>query len=96
MINKLCPKCGSSRVQLSNEETHHHGFFWWLFFGWYAWSVYICCKWTIGLTVFLCWDIWAYIIDKIKGVGHVWQCRRFFSGKKRVYYCHDCGFNFRA
>ena len=53
MINKLCPKCGSSHVQLSNEETHHHGFFWWLFFGWYAWFVYICCKWTIGLTVFL-------------------------------------------
>lgn len=96
MINKLCPSCGSNRVQLSNEETHHHGFFWWLFFGWYACLVYYMFKWTIGLMVFCLWDIWAYFVDKTKGVGHVWICRRFFSSKKRIYYCHDCGLNFRA
>ena len=46
-INKQCPYCGSTYVQLSNEETHHHGLFWWLFFGWYIWGCYILFKWAI-------------------------------------------------
>lgn len=95
-INKQCPYCGSTYVQLSNEETHHHGLFWWLFFGWYIWGCYILFKWAIGFCVLFCWDIWAYLIDKLKNVGHIWQCHKFFSGKRRIYYCHNCGRNFRA
>ena len=30
------------------------------------------------------------------GKGHVWQSQRWFSNRRRIFYCHDCGHNFRA
>jgi hypothetical protein len=93
-INRKCPKCGGSRVQLSNERSKH-GCLWTLLLGW----IYICwmlIKWTIGLCVFMVWDWWMAIVHACMKKGHVWQCMKWFSGKKRIFYCHDCGYNFKA
>ena len=94
MINRKCPRCGSERVQLSSERSKH-GCLWTILFGIYyvAWVFF---KWMIGLILFLCWDWWMAIVKACLGKGHVWQCRKWFGGTKRIYYCHDCGYNFRA
>ena len=93
-INKRCPKCGSDHVQLSNERSKH-GCLWTILFGIYYIS-WLIIKWMIGAVVFLLWDWWTLIVDKIRKKGHIWQCRKWFSGNKRVYYCHNCGYNFKA
>ena len=38
----------------------------------------------------------AKIIKTIMRKGHVWQCKRWFSNRRKIYYCHNCGHNFRA
>ncbi len=93
-INVKCPNCGSSKVQLSNEEKKH-GCFWFLIFGWYF-IFWVIFKYIIGLMVLLCFDWWMAIIKKSSGKGYIWKSRRFFGGRRRIYYCHDCGKNFRA
>lgn len=93
-INRKCPRCGSQQVQLSNERSKH-GCLWLILFGIY----YICwivLKWMIGFCVFVCYDWWMVIVKRASGKGHVWQCKKFFSNTKKVYYCHHCGYNFRA
>ena len=93
-INRQCPKCGSNHVQLSNERSKH-GCLWLILFGAYYVAV-VLCKWVIGLMLFMFYDWWMAIVKKASGKGHVWQCRKWFSGNKRIYYCHDCGYNFKA
>lgn len=93
-INVRCPKCGSTRVQLSNERSRH-GCLMTLLFGFYYLAV-VAVRWIIGLVVLCVYDWWAAILHLICGKGHVWQCRKWFSGKKRIFYCHDCGHNFRG
>ncbi|MCQ2570858.1 MAG: hypothetical protein MJ154_01240 [Candidatus Saccharibacteria bacterium] len=93
-INKKCPKCGSGKVQLSNERSKH-GLLWLILFGIY----YICwifCKWMIGVIIFCYYDWWMYLVKKSQNKGHIWQSKKWFSGNKRIYYCHDCGHNFKA
>lgn len=93
-INVKCPKCGSEKVQLSNEM-NKHGCLWSVLFGiWYF--IWIIIKWCIGACVFICYDWWAYIIHKSSSKGHVWQAKKWISNKKKIYYCHECGYNFRA
>lgn len=94
MINRKCPKCGSTHVQLSDERSKH-GCLWKILFFWY-YIILAFFKWTIGCMLFVCYDWWMAIVKKIQGKGHVWQCKKWFSGKKQIYYCHDCGYNFRA
>ena len=36
------------------------------------------------------------IVAKSTGKGYVWQSKKWFSNNKKIYYCHDCGNNFRA
>ena len=93
-LNPSCPKCGSGRVQLT-VETRRHGCFWLVLFGVY-YVLYIIFRWIIGLLVLLFYDWWAAIIHACMGRGHVWKCKYWFSGKRRTYYCHDCGYNFRG
>ena len=93
-INVKCPRCGSTRVQLSNEESKH-GCFWFILFG-FIYVFWIMIKWTIGLMIFCLYDCWAAIIHVCTGKGHVWQSKKWFSGRRKIYYCHDCGLNFRA
>ena len=93
-INTKCPKCGSTKVQLSNEESKH-GCMWFILLGW-LFLIWVAIKWCIGLMVFFLYDWWVAIIHKCSGKGHVWQSKKLFSGRRRIYYCHDCGYNFRA
>lgn len=93
-INVKCPKCGSTKVQLSNE-IKKRGCFWFLIFGlWYA--CWVMVKWTIGFMLLILYDWWMAIIKSSQKKGYVWQSKRWFSGRSKIYYCHDCGYNFRA
>lgn len=93
-LNKKCPKCGSQKVQLSNEESKH-GCFWFLLLGW-VFLLWVGIKWMIGLIIFFVYDWWMAIIHATMKKGHVWQSKKFFSGRRKIYFCHDCGHNFRA
>lgn len=93
-LNVKCPKCGSTNVQLSNERSRHGCFFTLLFGLWYL--LWVCVRWLIGIVLFVGYDWWMAIIKKCMHKGHVWQCKKLFSGKKKIYFCHDCGNNFRA
>ena len=93
-IKRKCPRCGSSRVQLSSERSKH-GCLWAILFGMY-YIVWIMFKWSIGLCILFVWDWWMAIIKKASGKGYVWQSKKWFSGKNQVFYCHNCGYNFRA
>ena len=94
-INVKCPRCGSERCQLSNEEAKRDGCLYFLFFGvWYIFFLII--KLLIGLIVFLLVDWWVAIIRAHQGKGYVWLSKRILSGRRKIYFCHDCGFNFRA
>ncbi len=94
MINRKCPRCGGTHVQLSDERSKH-GCLWALLFGIYYWA-WLLFKWCIGLVVFLMYDWWMALIKACLGKGHVWLSRRCFAGTKRTFYCHDCGYNFKA
>lgn len=94
MVNKKCPKCGSTKVQLSNES-NKHGCLYTILFGWF-YIFWIFIRWMIGFFVFAFYDWWMAIIKGGIGKGYVWQSKRWFSNRRRVYYCHDCGHNFRA
>lgn len=93
-INAKCPRCGSTQVQLSNE-TSKHGCLWFLLFGW-MYVIYVICRWVIGFYVFIFYDWWMALIKRASDKGHVWQSKRFFSTKSRLFYCHACGHNFRG
>ena len=93
-INRKCSRCGSTHVQLSDERSKH-GCLWLILFGFF-YLAWIIIKWIIGLMVFLLIDWWMAILRDLQGKGYQWKCRGFFSGTKQIYYCHDCGFNFRA
>ena len=93
-INLKCPKCGSIEVQLSNE-TNKHGCLWIVLFGVY-YFIWIMLKWGIGMLIFIFYDWWMAIHKSRSGKGHVWQSIRWFSNKRKIYFCHHCGHNFRA
>ena len=93
-INVTCPKCGSTKVQLSNESSKQ-GCLYAVLFGIY-YFIWIMIRWMIGFMVFICYDWWMAIVHKSSGKGHVWQAKRWFSNRRRIYYCHNCGYNFRA
>lgn len=93
-INVKCPKCGSTHVQLSNEM-NKHGCLWTLLFGVY-YLAWLCVRFAIGCMVFFFYDWWMKILKTILRKGHVWQCKRWFSNRRKIYYCHNCGHNFRA
>lgn len=93
-VNRICPKCGGTRVQLSNESSKH-GCLLVVLFGIF-YFFWIMIKWMIGFFVFLLYDWWMAIVHKSMRKGHVWQSKRWFSNRRRIYYCHDCGHNFRA
>lgn len=93
-INVRCPKCGSTHVQLSSES-NKHGCLWTILFGVYYLAWY-CIRIVIGCMIFMFYDSWMKIVKTIMRRGHVWQCKRWFSNRRKVYYCHNCGFNFRA
>lgn len=92
--NQRCPKCGSNHVQLSNVESKH-GFFWFIIFGW-IYLIVLPIKWFIGATIFVCFDWWMAMLAKKNEKGYVWKSKRWFSGRKKMYYCHNCHYNFKG
>ena len=93
-LNMKCPRCGGTRVQLSGESNKHGCLFTILFGIWYLMWFFV--RMMIGLVIFLCYDWWMAIVHVVRGKGHVWQGTRWFSNRRRIYYCHDCGYNFRG
>ena len=93
MARRKCPRCGGHHVQLTFEKSRH-GCLWTLLFGIY-YIMWVFFKWMIGFIVLIVYDWWAALIKGLFGKGHVWQCRKWFAGTKREFYCHDCGYNFR-
>lgn len=90
---KQCPRCGGTRVQLSMERSKH-GCFWFIVFGiWFI--VWRIVKYCIGFAVLICFDWYMALIAKLLHKGYVWRCKSWFSGRKQLYYCHTCGYNFR-
>lgn len=92
--NVKCPKCGSTHVQLSNIQSKH-GCLWFILLGW-LYLFALAFKWLIGLMILCCVDWWMSIVKKLQGKGYIWKCKRWFSGNKKVYYCHNCGYNFKG
>lgn len=93
-LNRKCPKCGSTKVQLSNERSKHGCLYVILFGLWYIMWLFI--RWMIGFMILMMYDWWMAIISKCQNKGYVWQSKKWFSNSKKIYYCHDCGHNFRA
>ena len=93
-LNRKCPKCGGERVQLS-DTAKKHGCLWLLLLGW-IYVLWVMFKWMIGFMLLICLDWWMAIIKAAQKKGYVWQSKKWFSGTKKYYYCHDCGYNFRA
>ena len=91
--NRKCPNCGSEKVQLS-YISKNHGCLWFLLFGLF-YVIWVMIKWIIGLIILICFDWWMAIIKESQEKGVVWESKKWFSGKTRVYYCHDCGYNFQ-
>ena len=93
-IDRICPRCGNPHVQLIDEKPKY-GCLWTLLFGIY-YVIWVIIKFVIGTILFFCYDWWMAIIKKCLGKGHVWQCRKWLGFTKRYYYCHNCGYNFKA
>lgn len=92
-LDTKCPKCGSDRVQMS-AESENHGCLKLIFFGVF-YILWLLIKCVIGLLVLVLYDWWMAIVHNCNGKGHVWLSRRWFTGKRRFYYCHDCSHNFK-
>ncbi len=92
-LNMTCPKCGGTKVQLSDVKSKH-GCLWFILLGW-LYILWVLIKWSIGVLVFLLFDWWLSIVYSSKGKQYLWHCKKWFSGKTCYYYCHDCGYNFK-
>jgi hypothetical protein len=93
-INKKCPKCGSTKVQLQIQKSKH-ALIWFILFGIW-WGMWVMCKWCIGVMIWKFWDWWMALIKKSQDKGYVYKSAGWFSGQKRIYYCHNCGYNFKG
>lgn len=93
-INKKCPKCGSTKVQMSQKKSKH-GLLWAILFGVF-WLMWIFCKWCIGAMIWMFYDWWMAIVKKNQGKGYNYVSAGWFKGSKTYYYCHDCSHNFKG
>ncbi|ARE12012.1 MAG: hypothetical protein L0J96_04505 [Lactococcus lactis] len=95
-VNRKCPKCGSTHVQLSSQKNKMGwGCLGMIFFGIF-YFMHIFMKWAVGLMLFIFVDWYMAIIKAAQNKGYVWQSKKWFSGKKQMFFCHDCGNNFSA
>jgi hypothetical protein len=46
--------------------------------------------------IWIFWDWWMALIKKSQDKGYVYKSAGWFSGQKRIYYCHNCGYNFKG
>ncbi|MBR5027062.1 hypothetical protein IKX64_00485 [Candidatus Saccharibacteria bacterium] len=50
----------------------------------------------VAVVVFIYWDWWFALIQKSRKKGYVWISKRIIENRSKIYYCHNCGYNFRA
>lgn len=93
-LNRKCPRCGSTKVQLSSERSKH-GFFWLILFGFF-YLTWVMIKIFIAFMVFIMFDWWMAAIKKSQGKGYSYYSKRIITNKPKIYYCHNCGNNFRG
>lgn len=93
-LNIKCPRCGSNRAMLTHESKRHGCFRLILFGIWYA--VRTVIRWIIGLLILVLFDWWIAILKAVMGKGYAWRSKRWFSPWRRLFYCPDCGYHFRA
>lgn len=94
MAIKKCPKCGSEKTQLTNIKGKH-GILWLILFGW-IWLIWVGIKYMIGFTILLCWDWWMAIVKKSSKKGYIYKSKHWFEFSTKMYYCTDCGNNFKG
>lgn len=94
MATIKCPKCGSTKVQLSNERSKH-GVLWLILFGW-LYVIWWCLKLVAALMVLMFFDWWYALLKHNNKKGYVWLSKRIMENKTRIYYCHNCSNNFRV
>lgn len=94
MATIKCPKCGSTKVQLSNERSKH-GVLWLILFGW-LYVIWWCLKLIAALMVLMFFDWWYALLKHNDKKGYVWLSKRIMENKTRIYYCHKCSNNFRV
>lgn len=94
MAIKKCPKCGSSKTQMTQKKSKH-GLLWAILFGIF-WLMWVMMKWVVGVMIFICYDWWMAIIKKKDGKGYHYVSAEWFKTSKTYYYCNDCGNNFRG
>ena len=83
-----CRQCDSTNVELYDENKR--GLSLVVFEVWcFARLLY---RWVCGTILLVGYDWWMAIARR----GHIWQSKRQFTGKGRVYYCHNCGNSFRT
>ena len=93
-INPQCPRCGSNMAQLTKEESKH-GCFYMFLFG-IRYFMWIFIKGIFAFSVLVDLDWWLALICKLMGRGYVWKSKRLLSTKRRTYFCHNCGHNFKT
>lgn len=89
-----CPKCGSTKVQVSQEKSKH-GFLWFLLVGW-IYGIWWLFKAAVALAVLIYFDWWWAIIKKKEGKGYVWLSKRIIQNKTKLCYCQKCHNNFKV
>lgn len=93
-INVRCPECGGSDIQVLGESDKP-GCFRLIIFE-IPYFAFMMVRWCIGLCVLIFWDLCISIVCKIRGKGYVWRSKKWFSNRRKVYFCHNCGHTFRA
>ena len=92
--NPKCPKCGSNKVTLVNENSKH-GFLWLILFGIY-WFTWWLIKAATAICVLIFFDWWDAIIKKSQGKGYIWASKRIIQNKSKLFHCDKCGHNFKG
>ncbi len=81
-------------MQLTTD-TGKHGCLYLFLFGW-VYLAWLLLKWTLALLVLVYYDWWMALVKMLIGKRHIWVSLCMFSFRRKTYYCHSCGYNFRA
>ena len=93
-LNPKCPKCGSNKVILTNENSKH-SFLWFILLGW-LWVMWWFVKAMAALIVLVYFDWWYAMIKKNQNKGYVWLSKRIIQNKSKTFHCNKCNNNFRG
>ena len=94
--NRKCPNCGSENVLLNvADEENANGCLWFFLFG-IVYIFWVLAKWTVGLIILCTYDWWMALAKSREQKGYVWKSERWFSGKRKSYFCQDCSHYFKS